>query len=142
MDYQDDNDLLAYLETAKTKLHEHYASEYATKVLTPRPSGTPTAPHAGSSSAVPTTSSPRKLKIGDRYRRRPVTVVDELDDYFKMPAEDFDTCDPIEWWRGHRSRFPRLYRLACNVLCIPGTYCNFSRLPALMSFFLRICRCC
>ena len=45
----------------------------------------------------------------------------ELEEYFQLPQEDFDTCNPLAWWAGHCSQFPNLSRFACDVLRIPGT---------------------
>ena len=45
----------------------------------------------------------------------------ELEEYFWLPQEDFDTCNPLAWWAGRRSQFPNLSRFAHDVLGIPGT---------------------
>src|ERR1700678_4401247 len=42
-------------------------------------------------------------------KKKDCVVVNELDEYFKLPREDFDTCEPLNWWRGRRSQFPTLY---------------------------------
>lgn len=47
---------------------------------------------------------------------------DELEEYFRLPVEDFETCDPIQWWAGHRSQFPSLLHLAHDILAIPGMF--------------------
>ena len=54
------------------------------------------------------------------FRRAPRAVSNELDAYFKMPAEDFSTCDPVNWWFIHRFQFPTLFQLAFDILGIPG----------------------
>jgi hypothetical protein len=46
--------------------------------------------------------------------------INELKEYFKLPAEDFDACNPIHWWVGWQAQFPNLFCLACDILCIPG----------------------
>jgi hypothetical protein len=51
-------------------------------------------------------------------------LCDELEEYFKLPREDFDTCQPLQWWVGWQSQFPSLYCLACDVFSIPGTFSN------------------
>ena len=51
-------------------------------------------------------------------------VVNELDEFYKLPQEDFDLCKPLEWWLGRRSQFPNLYCLACDLFSIPGMFIN------------------
>ena len=29
-----------------------------------------------------------------------LTAAIAVEEYFKLPAEDFDTCNPIHWWMG------------------------------------------
>ena len=48
------------------------------------------------------------------------TVINKLDDYFKLLPENFETCNPIHWWVGQHAQFPDLFWLACDILCIPG----------------------
>jgi hypothetical protein len=43
---------------------------------------------------------------------------DELEEYFKLPRKDFDTCQPLQWWVGRQSQFPSLHCLACDVFSI------------------------
>jgi hypothetical protein len=45
----------------------------------------------------------------------------ELKDYFKLPLEDFNTCDPLCWWSARRAQFPHLSRLTRDILSIPGS---------------------
>jgi len=65
-------------------------------------------------------SSPQKVNFTARYQKAPRASVNELEEYFKLPREDFETCDPIKWWVGRRSQFPNLFVLACDILAIPG----------------------
>ena len=67
----------------------------------------PTAPH-------------KKVDFTKRYQKKDRVVVNELDEYFKLTREDFDTCEPLNWWRGRRSQFPQLYRLVIDIFSIPG----------------------
>ena len=73
------------------------------------------------SSAKTTTSllSPQK-NFTLRFQRKTNVDLNELDEFFKLQAEDFDTCNPIQWWMGRRSQFPNLFWLARDILCIPG----------------------
>ena len=47
-------------------------------------------------------------------------TTNELEEYFKLPAEDFEVCNPIQWWVDRRHQFPHLFQLARDILCIPG----------------------
>jgi hypothetical protein len=114
-DYGDDLTLSSHLEDSKTKLSNYFNEHYAIlhgPTLSPPPS---TPVHAS-----PIDGSPRK-SFTARYRRKEKQLTNELEDYFKLPAEDFDTCHPIQWWVGRRSQFPRLFQLARDILCIPGS---------------------
>ena len=115
-EFEDDDDLAPFLETAKNKLHTYYKTCYANKT-------TPSEPPASSSNksgqdASLLDSSPKK-SFTARYRK-PRVAVDELLEFWKLPQEDFDSCNPIQWWLGRRTSFPNLYRLACDILSIPG----------------------
>ena len=56
-------------------------------------------------------------------KKKEHVVVNELDEYFKLPREDFGLCEPLNWWRGRRSQFPRLYQLVIDIFSIPGKAC-------------------
>jgi len=47
---------------------------------------------------------------------------DELKEFYRLPQEDFDMCDPICWWVGCCLQFPNLSCLAHNILAIPGKF--------------------
>ncbi|KAI0004652.1 hypothetical protein BJV74DRAFT_762921, partial [Russula compacta] len=36
-------------------------------------------------------------------------ATNELDKFFKLPQEDFETCNPIHWWMGHHAQFSNLF---------------------------------
>jgi hypothetical protein len=63
--------------------------------------------------------SPQK-SFTARYHRKEKPSVNELEEYFKLPAEDFDAYNPIRWWIGHRAQFPNLFCMARDILCISG----------------------
>ena len=63
---------------------------------------------------------PQKVDFTSRYQKKECVVFNELDEYFKLPWEDFDTCEPLNWWQGRHSQFPRLYRLVTDIFSIPG----------------------
>lgn len=113
-DYEDDFDLSSYLETAKTLLHAHYENNYVTAAT----------PATETADPPPTDSRalPQKKSFTDRYKRRERVSIDELAEYFKLVPEDFDACDPIEWWWARRFQFPNLHRFALDMLSIPGAF--------------------
>ncbi|KIM78646.1 hypothetical protein PILCRDRAFT_55234, partial [Piloderma croceum F 1598] len=39
--------------------------------------------------------------------------INELEEFWKLPQEDFENCDPVQWWAGRRAQFPSLSR-QCN----------------------------
>jgi hAT family C-terminal dimerisation region len=108
--------LYNHLEDSRTKLFDYFEENYATLHCP-----TPSSPPPTSVQAVPADGSPQK-SFTARYRRKETYSINELDEYFKLPAEDFDACNPIQWWVGRRSQFPRLFQLARDVLCIPGKH--------------------
>jgi hypothetical protein len=116
VDYSDDLTLSDHLEDSKRNLFNYFDEHYMTL---PSPT-TPSLPPSAPVQALPTDGSPRK-SFTARYRRKEKHNTNELEEYFKLPAEDFDTCNPIQWWVGRRSQFPRLYQLARDILCIPGS---------------------
>jgi hypothetical protein len=114
-DYADDLDLLPYLEYAKSNLHDFYISDYA---------GHAHPVSESTSSPVYSTAdnSPSKVNFTLRYKKKDHFFRDELEEYFKLPREDFDTCKPLEWWVGRRAQFPNLYCLARDLFSIPGMF--------------------
>ena len=71
------------------QLRAHYELHYLKQANAPAEPGP-------STSQLPETSG--KVSFTSRYQRRERVSVDELAEYFKVGREDFDTCDPIEWW--------------------------------------------
>jgi hypothetical protein len=119
LDYEDDDSLAKYLEDAKASLHTYFHDNYAGKHSTPSRQRA----HVTPSSSTPQSSfngSPQKVNFTARYQKAPRASKDELEEYFTLPRENFDTCDPIKWWFGRRSQFPNLFVLARNLLGIPG----------------------
>jgi hypothetical protein len=115
-DYADDQALSEYLEDSKSKLFGYFNENYMKfhgSTLTQTPS-----PARGTTTAL-TSGSPQKCFTA-RYRRRENVTVNELEEYFKLPPEDFEKCNPIKWWVGRRAQFPNLFCLARDIICIPG----------------------
>ena len=116
-DFVDDIDLLSSLDLAKTMLQDHFKNEYASSSRTAAPAAD-TPGSAATLSSQPT----EKVDFTARYRTKSRAVVDELEEYFKLPREDFETCHPLKWWAGHRAQFPNLYCLARDIFSIPGMF--------------------
>jgi len=87
-DCGDDSDAHAYLETTKEHLCAHFCAKYN------KPLPEPAAP-VTSTSAV--NSSPQKVDFTSSYQNLPQAFTDEVQEYFKLPRENFDTCDPLQW---------------------------------------------
>ena len=96
-----------------------------------------------SDGASTNTSSSKSFQFVSRYGQRDRQAINKLDEYFKVVPEDFDLCNPIEWWWNWRGEFPHLYRLACNVLSIPGVWLGLNcTLLKLTDIHWRFCCCC
>ena len=97
-DYASDPDLLTYLESAKESLQDYYKTDYANRNIQATASGTVAGPTAPSSSF----NEPMSVDFVARYKKERV-YIDELEVYFKVPREDFNSCDPIKWWISRRA---------------------------------------
>ena len=133
-DCGDDLDSHAHLESAKDQLHTRFHAKYE------KPLPVPTATPIVSSST--TSGSPQKVDFISRYRNLPQVKTDEVEEYFKLPRENFDTCDPLRWWAGRCSQFPGLSRFARDILSIPGKPLMFSCHLLASHHCCRVCRCC
>jgi hypothetical protein len=109
--------MLEHLEASKAKLEEHYCAHYANSTP-PRDSR----PASSQTIVIPAPLSPQKVDFTSRYRKTQRAYLDELEEYFKLPQEDFLVCNPIKWWVGHRAQFSNLSQLAHDILSIPGLY--------------------
>jgi hypothetical protein len=76
-----------HVERAKDQLHQFYLDNYA-KAPSPLPTTQPI--------VTETFGSPQKVNFTAWYKKRLSTVKDELEEFYKLPQEDFDTCDPIQ----------------------------------------------
>ena len=125
VDYANDDTLAEHLENSKSALFEYFHKNYASKVTSSSGDTTPSSTSSSSHVASPSLSPPStfgsvKKSFTAQYHRKDKPAVNELEEYFKLPLEDFDLCDPIRWWVSRQAQFPNLYRLACDVLSIPG----------------------
>ena len=120
-DYASDPSLLADLDESMSKLKTFYQKNYSRRL---QPGPAKLRPSQSSSSVSSRNShvggSPEKVNFTSRYQMKDRIVVDEFDEYFKLPREDFENCKPLQWWLGRRSQFPNLYRLVCDIFSIPG----------------------
>ena len=114
-DYANDPILADHLEQSKSNLFAYFNEHYANNMIS-TPSSVPS-PSAQTLPAI--VGSPQK-SFTAQYHRKEKTSINELEEYFKLPAEDFDTCNPVQWCMGRRAQFPRLFCLAHDILCIPG----------------------
>ncbi|KAG6875145.1 hypothetical protein C0992_004996, partial [Termitomyces sp. T32_za158] len=90
-DYASDPELTSYLEAAKHQLNEYYNLHYAGRY-------TPSTSRTTSTLMTPTTTEQPtipKVNFVARYKKDKVSV-NELEEYFKLPREDFDSCDPLK----------------------------------------------
>ena len=135
-DFADDKILLKDLEDAKVGLHAYYDENYAAHVHSSSVEDVNnTIPQAGPSSR----GSPAKTNFTARNKWHQLQVIDELEEYFKLAPQDFHKCHPLEWWYARRSEWSNLYRLACDILCIPGGSPMTSILHELTTQYCRIC---
>ena len=119
LDYESDPLLLLYLESSKDQLQDYYDTHYANKHPVPSQI-TELATTTPRTSAAPLLL-PQK-NFTSRFHRKAKAVMNELDEYFKLLPEDFETCNPIHWWMGWCAQFPNLFWLARDILCIPGVF--------------------
>ncbi len=95
-DYSSDYGLLNDLESAKVLLHTHHAMHYA--ICTPQ-SLANDADTTGTI-ALAVDNSPVAVNFTSRYKKKDHHLCNELEEYFKLPCEDFDMCNPLQWWVG------------------------------------------
>lgn len=124
------------IKSSKQDLYDYYETHRTNKHPTPTQTSTPQTP--ASSAGAPSHSSQKNFTVC--FHRKTTTIINELNEYFKLPPKDFERCNPVHWWMGRQAQFPNLFWFAQDLLCIPGTYvCN------IMSFFgwtiFRVCCC-
>ena len=121
-DYADDSILSNHLEQSRSDLVDYFNANYSNTI--PVPSSSPSAPpvYVQSADSAPMTHGSPQKSFTARYCRKEKASINELEEYFKLPAEDFDTCNLIHWWVGRRAQFPNLFCMACDILCIPGEF--------------------
>ena len=109
-EFENNLDLSYHLEISKDDLHKHYKENYTPSTPLSQPS----------QPSIPATSASPQKKFIARFNRKPRTSTDELLEFWSLPQEDFERCDPLHWWYGRRAQFPNLYRLVRDIFSIPG----------------------
>jgi hypothetical protein len=112
-DCGDNPTLQCHLEGAKDQLQQYYQDNYLTL------QATLAVPQLAAAAEI-VSGSPQKVNFTAQYKKQPTNLKDELEEYYRLPSEDFNACDPIQWWAGCHSQFPNLSHLACDILAIPG----------------------
>jgi hypothetical protein len=115
-DYASEPDLLSDLDTSKEALKDYFVANYC-------PVDSVETPDIPDDTMAPD-SSPQKFDFTKRYRRHsPTSIHAELDDYFRVTSQAAPwEVDPLLWWSSRREQFPNLYRLARDILCVPGMF--------------------
>jgi hypothetical protein len=86
--------LSEHLEQSKLNLFIYFHDNYAHAAIS-----TPPSTASPSAQTSPIMGSPQK-SFTARYRRKEKASINKLEEYFKLPAEDFNACNPIQWWTG------------------------------------------
>lgn len=123
-EFENDAELSTHLEITKDDLREYYKAKYEVQMApssTPMSSASQPEPRLSQASMSALHGSPQKNFIA-RFQRKPRAATDELQEFWSLPQEDFETCDPLHWWYGRRVQFPNLYWLARDIFSIPGKY--------------------
>jgi hypothetical protein len=116
-DHVEEPGLLAHIDSRKEELEVYYQEKYAKKV-TPQVA-TASSPAPSTFSQAP--DSPEKVNFTARYsQRQPLGSRNELEEFFRLTPELWESCDPVQWWGARKLQFPNLSRLARDLLSIPG----------------------
>jgi hypothetical protein len=94
VDYGNDLTLSSHLKESKATLFNYFDENYATL-----PCLTPSLPPSMPVQALSMDGLPQK-SFTAQYHQRENHSINELEEYFKLSAEDSDTCNPIQWWVG------------------------------------------
>lgn len=95
------------IDLLKKDLHTLYKADYATMSIA-WDSASSLSASTDCHTNLSGRNSPLKVNFTARYKKRSNISVDEFEKYLKLPQEDFDLCDPIQWWAGRRAQFPNL----------------------------------
>ena len=87
--FENDLDLSSHLEISKDDLHKHYKENYAPSTPLSQPS----------QPSIPVTSASLQKNFIARLNHMVWISTDELLEFWSLPQEDFERCDPLlHWW--------------------------------------------
>jgi hypothetical protein len=137
--------LSTHLETAKANLARYFKENYlSSQPSEPHHPTIPLTTTASTSSiasttsrATPATSASPQKNFTARYRRKHAAR-DELQEFWNLQQEEFETCDPLQWWLGRKAQFPNLYRLSRDIFSIPGKF-SFIRINSVLQLTTNRC---
>ena len=94
-DYADDLIFSDHLEQSRSDLVDYFNTNYSNTI--PVPSLLPPTPpvYVQSADSAPMACGSPQKSFTARYHRKEKVSINELKEYFKLPAEDFDACNPI-----------------------------------------------
>lgn len=111
-DYAQDPELSQYLEAQKATLRAYFDEHY--------PAAPTSKPSAATTATSDSSNQPKVINFAAFDQGSDVEDErDELDTYFDAPRVPRD-ADPVQWWYARKAEYPRLYRLARDILSIPG----------------------
>lgn len=124
-EFQDEHDHLEYLEEMKRKLENHFTVDYFDDGADHEETSRKTSGSDSQSSTTPFDRDEMEFNFMACFEMEDPVVEDELEPYFKLPQEKAQGCDPVSWWYAKRKTFPRLYRLARDIMTVPGIYFSY-----------------
>ena len=95
----------------KERLKVCYREQYMPKLSTIAPQ--PSTPQSSS-------HLPQKVNFTAQYKQQSCMEIEELEEFWKLPREDFENCDPVQWWAGRQAQFAGVSRFARDIFTIPG----------------------
>ena len=122
IEFENDSDLAVHLEMAKADLQEYFKVNYLSpQAAVENPYQLLSATTSFSSITSSSTSELPQKNFTVRFQcwRTPTN---ELTGFWNLPPEDFDACDPFQWWHSCCAQFPQLYCLVPDIFSIPGNY--------------------
>ena len=99
-EYDDDIELSVYLDTLKLDLQDYFNTYYASSPTTQPTHVVPLVvpiTDTSSSGSHHVHGSPQKNFVL-HFQCCQCVVIDELEQFWALPQDDFDTCNPIHWW--------------------------------------------
>ena len=94
-DYADNSILSDHLEQSRSDLVDYFNTNYSNTI--PVPSSSPSAPpvYVRSADSAPMTHGSPQKSFTARYHRKEKASINELKEYFKLPAKNFNACNLI-----------------------------------------------